>query len=737
MKIEIHELAELAAKYINTTSRNIFLTGKAGTGKTTFLKYIVENTYKNTTVAAPTGIAAINAGGVTLHSLLHLPFGAFIPENITFPSNDGNTQLNTPASVVINSKFNATKRELLNELELLIIDEVSMLRSDLLDCIDTMLRHVRRKKSIPFGGVQMLFIGDLYQLPPVVKSNEWTQLEKHYSSSYFFDAKALKGNPPLYIELDKIFRQSDSEFIGILNRLRDNDQTVEDIDLLNSHFKKDIATAMKSGYVYITTHNYKADQINEQELSLIEESPRHFKAEIDGDYPDNLFPLSGEIQFKIGAQVMFIKNDLEAEKRYFNGKIGKVSSMSSGSIGVTCDDGLEIEVEPHQWENKRYTLNKDSNQIEEKVIGTFQQFPLRLAWAITVHKSQGLTFEKAILDLSGAFAPGQTYVALSRLTSLEGLILSTKLLQSGLEIDKAVASFGSTKSSSNELNHGLSSDRKLFLQEQVTRAFNFTPLLRELNYHLQSFDKGENRSAKQQYLGWTKELINETFPLKETGDKFIRQANKIIETESEWLVKLNERVTKAKEYFSPLFLGLSEKIAEHEKLVRARKKVKGYLTELKTVDQLFHRQNLFLTKIHLLLQGAENNKVLTKAELRDSMPSKPKAEKSKGTKIPTREISFDMFKKPMSVEEIAKERNLVPGTIEGHLSHYVGTGELPVTHFLSNDKLEKILSIAAKVEYQTGQIKNSLGNDYSYTNIRFAIAHKNSLDLSSKEGKTN
>lgn len=723
MEIEIHELAELAAKYINTTSRNIFLTGKAGTGKTTFLKYIVENTYKNATVAAPTGIAAINAGGVTLHSLLHLPFGAFVPENITFSPHDNFTQLNTPSSVVSNSKFNATKRELLKELELLIIDEVSMLRADLLDCIDVTLRHVRRKKSTPFGGVQILFIGDLYQLPPVVKDHEWTFLQKHYSSSYFFDAQALKKDPPLYIELDKIYRQSDTEFIGILNRLRDNVQTPQDLALLNSHYQKDLSESMKSGYVYITTHNYKADKINEQELQKINEPSSHFRAKLDGDYPDNLFPLSDNLQFKVGAQVMFIKNDLEVDKRYFNGKVGRVTSMSASSIGVTCDEGLEIEVEPHQWENKRYTLNKDSNQIEEKVIGTFEQFPLRLAWAITVHKSQGLTFEKAILDLSGAFAPGQVYVALSRLTSLKGLKLSTALPQSGLEIDRAVTSFGSNKSDKIGLQQGLTTDRKIFLQELIARAFNFAPLLNDLNYHLQSFNKEETRSAKQQYLAWTKELINETFPLKETGDKFIRQANHIVDAETDYLPRLLERVTKAKEYFSPLFSGLSEKVSEHEKVVRARKKVKGYLTELKNVDQLFSKQNLLLTKIHLILESASQNKVLTKTDLSNSVPKKLKPEKVQ--KTPTRETSFEMYKKPMTVEEIANERNLVPGTIESHLSHYVGTGEIPVTDFIKSDKLEKILKVAAEVDYQTGQIKSNLGNDCSYTEIRFAMAHYN------------
>ena len=727
MKIEIHELAELAAKYINTTNRNIFLTGKAGTGKTTFLKYIIENTHKNATVAAPTGIAAINAGGVTLHSLLHLPFGAYVPENRHHSAIDNITQLNTPASVVANSKFNATKRELLRELELLIIDEVSMLRADLLDCIDTTLRHVRRRKNEPFGGLQILFIGDLYQLPPVVKDNERIYLDRYYSSSYFFNAKALANVPPIYIELDKIYRQTDSEFIGILNRLRDNEQTPEDITLLNSHFQQDLTSVMKKGYVYITTHNYKADQINSKELGKIDQPATHFKAEIDGEFPDNLFPISFDLESKIGAQVMFIKNDLEVDKRYFNGKIGKVTSLSKDTIGVTCEDGDEIEVETHQWENKRYRLNQDTNQIEESVIGTFKQFPLRLAWAITVHKSQGLTFEKAILDLSGVFAPGQMYVALSRLTSLKGLVLSTALPETGLEIEEAVASFSSNKSGTDVLQNGLISDRKIFLQEFIARAFNFAPLLRELNYHLQSFDKGENRSAKQQYLGWTKDLINETFPLKETGDKFIRQATSIIGSEPNYLEKLYDRVTKAKGYFSPLLLGLSENVNEHEKLVRTRKKVKGYLNELRDIERLFSKQAYLILKVYLLLKNAEQNKVLTKAELRESLPSKPKREKATRDKTPTREISFTMFKKPMTVEEIAKQRNLVPGTIEGHLSHYIGTGELPVTEFLSTEKLEKILKVGTSVDFQTGQMKSELGEEFSYTDIRFAQAHQRHL----------
>ncbi len=726
MKETLSESAEIAAKFINTTDRNIFITGKAGTGKTTFLKYIVEHTYKNTVVTAPTGIAAINASGITLHSLLHLPFGVFIPEKFQFGKNELNSRLNTPQTVLANSKFNISKRKLLRELELLIIDEVSMLRADLLDCIDVVLRHIRRRQFDPFGGVQLLLIGDLWQLPPVAKDEDWQYLSKHYTSTYFFESRALKERPLVYIELKKLYRQSDQEFIDILNRLRNNEQTEKDFQKLNSFYKKDFSPASNAGYIHITTHNRKADIINEDELNKISELSSHFKAEMTGDFAENLYPNQESLEFKKGAQVMFIKNDLNEEKRYFNGKIGKITSISSDSLIVKCDDE-KIEVKPHLWENKRYTLNRETNEIEEKVIGSFKQFPIKLAWAITVHKSQGLTFEKAILDLSGAFAPGQVYVALSRLTSLKGLVLSSAIPNSGLEIAEAITLFSKNKSDGDKLKESLKKDRKGFLLNYAQGAFDFSSLLRELGYHEMSFNKEENRSIKQQYHDWTKDLINEAYLLKKVGDKFILEVNETIAKDDNYLASLNNRVRKAKDYFSPLIEILSTKIKLHLNELGAKGKVKNYRKELVELESLFYKQNQHMLKVHLLLSEAVNNRVLTKNQLKDSTLYKSRKPAGKKEKIPTREITYQLYKEKQGVEEIANKRNLVAGTIEGHLSHYVALGDIEVTKFLSAEKLDKILKVYDKIGSQHGALKISLGEKYSYGDIKFALAHRSYL----------
>ena len=362
MEVEtLNEVAALAAEYINTTNRHIFLTGKAGTGKTTFLRYIVKHTFKNTLVAAPTGIAAINAGGVTLHSLLQLPFGAFIPENISF-SEGLQFRLNTPQSLGRHHQIRGEKIRLLQEMELLIIDEVSMLRADLLDCIDFRLRSVRRRKE-PFGGVQLLFIGDLMQLPPVVKDHEWRYLQKYYASPFFFAAQALKHFPPLTVELQKIYRQSDQDFIDLLNRLRNNQQRPEDLHFLNQSYRED---ADLKGYIHLTTHNRKADRINQSKLESLDGKVHVFETEIKDDFPEHLYPLPKELQLKKGAQVMFIKNDPSGEGRYFNGKIGEVSKMGEEEICVRFEDGKEVYVDPYLWENVRFILDPDTNQVEEQ-----------------------------------------------------------------------------------------------------------------------------------------------------------------------------------------------------------------------------------------------------------------------------------------------------------------------------------------------------------------------------------
>ncbi len=430
-------IALLASKFINSTNCPVFLTGKAGTGKTTFLKEVVGTSHKNVMVAAPTGVAAINAGGVTLHSLFQLPFGSFVPVNNPPGEYEITFELNTPKSLLRGHQMNSQRRKLLQELELLIIDEVSMLRADLLDAIDTVLRHIRRQKNLPFGGVQMLFIGDLLQLPPVIREDEARFLSRYYPSLYFFDAKALQYEKLLHIELEKIYRQTDEKFISILNRIRENNLLESDLAFLNEHYHPLFKPAFDDGYIYLTTHNRRADEMNSNALKMLKGKLFSFDARVEDDFTDNLFPVEFTLQLKQDAQVMFIKNDYSGEQLYFNGKIGFVSVISDDEIVVSFKDGSpDATVERYTWENKRFFLNNETGEIEEKIIGKFIHYPIKLAWAITIHKSQGLTFKKAIIDVAGAFAPGQIYVALSRLESLDGLLLSSPLPATGPNPDK-------------------------------------------------------------------------------------------------------------------------------------------------------------------------------------------------------------------------------------------------------------------------------------------------------------
>ena len=462
---------DLAREFVLHTGCNFFLTGKAGTGKTTFLHTLKNATAKQIIVTAPTGVAAINAGGVTLHSFFQLPFGPFIPGSETQEHNRQRM-----------FRYSREKLKIIRSLDLLVIDEISMVRADLLDAVDAVLRRLRRNER-PFGGVQLLMIGDLHQLPPVVKQDEWGLLQQYYASPYFFSSQALLQAELISIELQHIYRQTDARFIRLLNQVRDNCLDRDGMEALNQRYVQGFTPNPDQGYITLTTHNLTAESINHNRLNDINGKPSGFEAEVSGEFPGHSFPTPANLILKKGAQVMFLRNDTSADKRYFNGKIGKISTMSPEEIWISCPgESDSIKVEPVEWENIKYSMDEETKEIQTEVIGKFKQFPLKLAWAITIHKSQGLTFDKAVIEAGAAFAHGQVYVALSRCRTLEGMVLNSPIPARGIDADGTILSFLAMARENHPSLEKLESARIQFQQELLLACFDFKRLQSRFNY---------------------------------------------------------------------------------------------------------------------------------------------------------------------------------------------------------------------------------------------------------------
>ncbi len=534
MKVK-NEKIEMLNRFVQNTDVHIFLTGKAGTGKTTFLRNLAANTYKRMVIVAPTGVAAINAGGVTIHSFFQLPFGPIVP--------DGQQSLS-----MLSNKISKTKLKIMRSLDLLVIDEISMVRADLLDAVDAVLRKVRRS-SDAFGGVQLLMIGDIQQLAPVARQNEWELLQPYYKSVYFFDSHVLKNNPYICVELNHIYRQNDEDFISILNQVRNNKLDKQSADLLNQRFLPDFTPKDKEGYITLTTHNSQADEINEQKLKAIKSKMLTFEAEIKGIFPENAYPTKEILELKVGAQVMFVKNDPSPEKEYYNGKIGKIISYNKDEgLVVQCDDDT-INVTPVQWQNFEYTLNEKTNEIEEKEIGSFTQIPLKTAWAITIHKSQGLTFDKVILNAEMAFTHGQVYVALSRCTSLKGLVLKSKIQNNVLFNDNTINAFVNKIPSLEPDEERLVKEEYKFVHHTILDLFSFNELETQMNRLTKVLRENDNIFDKDavNQISERRKLFREE--IIDVATRFARQVDSIFANPNADFNFLQERIKKASSYF--------------------------------------------------------------------------------------------------------------------------------------------------------------------------------------------
>jgi PIF1-like helicase/Helix-turn-helix domain/HRDC domain/Helicase len=581
-----NEMFQLAIQLVNQSNRNIFLTGKAGTGKTTFLKYIRENCPKQMAVVAPTGVAAINAGGVTIHSFFQLPLSPFIPEVRGTGFSDSGQEVSNRHSLVSRLRFNNDRKKVLQQLELLIIDEISMVRCDILDAIDTVLKHIRQRHGEKFGGVQVLFIGDMLQLPPVVKEQEWNVLSEYYRGQYFFDSQVLQDEPPVYIEFNKIYRQKDEQFISLLNQVRNNELDEDGMRILDSRFHPTFRRSKQDGYIILTTHNNKAGQINATELGKLDSKVFSFEAEVKEEFSDRAYPAEQVLHLKLGAQVMFIRNDTsEKGKRYFNGKIGIVSKLESDKIFVRCDEeGGDIEVQKEKWENIRYTLNKSTRQLESDVLGSFTQYPLRLAWAITIHKSQGLTFEKAIIDAGEAFAPGQVYVALSRCVNLEGMVLQSRIRSSGLFSDQRIVEFSQRSATSGQLQQELAIARKHYQQVILLSVFDFAMAInnsRELLGYLLEHTSSFNIES----YSWMQELLDRVSKLQDTARKFQVQMTTLFQQPetAEQEQNLKERVKAAANYFITQIDGVIQFMRQSPAVTDSRIHSKEFNESLKEI----------------------------------------------------------------------------------------------------------------------------------------------------------
>lgn len=754
---------EFADQFINLTSQHVFLTGKAGTGKTTFLKHLIETTHKQAVIVAPTGIAALNAGGVTIHSFFQLPFAGFIPDFVNEMYVSANAKLESKSTLLRHFRHNKKRQQLMRSLELLVIDEVSMLRADLLDAIDWVLRNVR-KINEPFGGVQVLFIGDLHQLPPVVKQEEWSQLSRYYAGIHFFNALVIREQPPVYVELTTIYRQQDTTFIDVLNQLRNNQLTSGGLKVINEKVNPSFDSTEHQGYITLTTHNYKADAMNRKALDKLPARCYSYEAEITGDFPNHIFPVEPVLQLKKGAQVMFIKNDLSFEKLYYNGKMAIVTEINEHEVVVECiEDRVRIEVQRYEWENIRYTSNPSTGEIEEETIGTFVHYPLKLAWAITVHKSQGLTFDKAVLDVSDVFAPGQAYVALSRLRSLEGLVMLNPMRINGINTDEAIIRYGTQARDADQLAEILPLSIKQELYRRLMRTYDWLEMASKWSAHESSYAMQPKKSLKGENYSW---ITAQNYSIQNTLEparKFRMQLEALFLAPVYAPSKILERVHASVAYFFPLLDTVYSSLLKKMMELNRVKKTKILVEELQELEEVLLETILNLKKTEVIAeyiilgkkidkktcfgedilnykteriarvkQSLVSNAELFMATSQDeeeyslffSKEEKKKKSASKEKKKPTIDQTLEYFQQGMGIEEIAQKRQLSAGTINGHLAQLIRNEKIDILQVMDDETftyLERMLG--KETGLSLSEMKAKAGDGITYEQIRLYQAH--------------
>ena len=745
--------ANYTLQFINQTQRSVFLTGKAGTGKTTLLQEIRATTHKNTVVAASTGIAALNAAGVTIHSLFQLPFHAFIPD-LSTPDTPADVRLESKTSLARHFRMSGVKKAVLRNMELLIIDEVSMLRADLVDAIDFTLQVVRKNKR-PFGGVQVLFIGDLLQLPPVVQDSEWRYLKHYYKGKYFFHAQVLQQHPPVFIELAKIYRQSDSQFISILNHLRNNKVDAEDLRILNQYIDYQYDEKKYPGYITLTTHNHKADLMNNQSLANLGGKSHSYFPEITGDFPEKLYPIEPKLDLKIGAQIMFIKNDLGVDKQFYNGKMGQIQSLAPAEIVVFFpEENKSMLLEKHEWQNLKYTVDPFTKEVNEEVIGTFVQYPIKLAWAITIHKSQGLTFDKAVIDVSRVFMPGQAYVALSRLRSLDGLVLLAPIQMNGMVNDQEVMEYSATKSDEKQLESSLAIESIRYVQGYIKASFNWEALIQDWrNFHQ---ELTQTKSKKAPLEKWAKTQLTKLLEAHEPAKKFSVQLDRLFDqSEPDWDT-IRARVEAAYTYFFPIVDQAVDALILELEAIQELKKSKAIFEELQALEESQTNCVLQLHKAKLLITAVAAGENLTKQTLQSAFisqykkqkivnlqqqyrektqaliqkePVKKRYESVKKTKQKTEKKStiqetYALWEQNYSVKEIAEIRKLTKQTIHGHFAQLIENQMISIESVLPADRIQKL---ARAFENHTAislqPLKEQYGDEFSWEELKLFKAN--------------